>query len=190
MHSSGVSLCAFNVTGWGRSPIFRVIDPLTRRVSGGNVMPVSRYRYRIMAGLATAALAVVAACHTDTGTAPQNPALTAAQAQSLGEAMTADAQSELDGITLSIGGSFPGCGFAEGDEADTIRGTIDVVDPTRTDSDGSVRTRFTDFTRIEVENGRERSIVLNGTREARRDATVISQSETNFQTVYTFGDGH
>ena len=42
-------------------------------------MPVSRYRYRIVAGLATAALAVVAACHTDTGTAPQNPALTAAR---------------------------------------------------------------------------------------------------------------
>src|SRR2546427_8565558 len=45
--------------------------------------------------------------------------------------------------------------------SDTIRGTIDVVDPTPTASDGSVRTRFTDFTRIEVENGRERSIVLD-----------------------------
>ncbi|OLB11375.1 MAG: hypothetical protein AUH07_09595 [Gemmatimonadetes bacterium 13_2_20CM_70_9] len=194
-------------------------------------MPVCRYRYRIVAGLATAALAVVAACHTDTGTAPQNPALTAAQAQSLGEAMTADAQSELEAITLSGGGSFapgmaaaalgadpascsptisplpvtnadgdrvpdsirvsfPGCAFVEGDEADTIRGTIDVVDPTPTVTDHDLRIRFTDFTRIEVENGRERSIVLNGTREALRDATVISQSEINFQTVYTFGDGH
>src|SRR5207245_10037952 len=94
-------------------PIFRVIDRRTRRVSGGNVMPVCRYRYRIVAGLAAAALAVVAACHTDTGTAPQNPALTAAQAQSLGEAMTADAQSELEAITFSAAGAFaPGVAAA------------------------------------------------------------------------------
>jgi len=198
-------------------------------------MPVSRYRYRIAAALAATALAVVAACHTDTtAPTPQNPALTAAQAQALGEAMTADAQSELEGLTLSGGGSglpgmataaagafgadpatcsptispqpvansdgdrvpdsvqisFPGCAFAEGDEADTIRGMIDVVDPTPTVTDRDLRTRFTDFTRIEVENGRKRSIVLNGTREALRDATVISQSETHFQTLYTFPDGH
>src|SRR2546426_779509 len=86
--------------------------------------------------------------------------------------------------------AFPRRAFVEGDEADTIRGTIDVVDPTPTVTDHDLRIRFTDFTRIEVENGRERSIVLNGTREALRDATVISQSEINFQTVYTFGDGH
>src|SRR5256712_11862563 len=82
-------------------------------VTGVQTCALPIYRYRIVAGLATAALAVVAACHTDTGTAPQNPALTAAQAQSLGEAMTADAQSELEGITLSGGGSFaPGMAAA------------------------------------------------------------------------------
>jgi hypothetical protein len=198
-------------------------------------MPVSRSRYRIAASLAAGALAIVAACHSDTtAPTPQNPALTAAQAQSLGEATTADAQSELEGLTLSGGGSFvlgpavaaasalgadpascsptispqpvtnsdgdrvpdsvqisfPGCAFAEGEAADTIRGTIDVVDPTPTVTDRALRTRFTNFTRIEVENGQRRSIVLNGTREALRDANMISQSETHFQTVYTFPDGH
>jgi len=67
---------------------------------------------------------------------------------------------------------------------------IDVIDPTPTVTDRDVKLVFTDFTRIEVEDGRERSIVLNGTREATRDASVISQRETNFQTVYTFADGH
>ena len=63
--------------------------------------------------------------------------------------------SDGDRIPDSIQVSFPGCAFAEGDEADTICGTIDVVDPTPTVTDRDLRIRFTDFTRIEVENGLE-----------------------------------
>src|SRR2546422_5185632 len=56
-------------------------------------------------------------------------------------------------------------------------------------TDRSVKMVFKDFTRIEVEDGRARSMVLNGTRQSSRDANMISQSETNFQTTYTFGGG-
>ena len=191
-------------------------------------MPFRRW---LPAATAAIALVLVAACNHDS-TAPNTPALSLDEARSLGEAMTADAQGELEGITLSDGGgmflpsmaatafdgvdpttcvptlspspvvnsdgdrvpdsveiTFPGCAFAEGAEADTIRGAIDIIDPTPTVTDHAVKTVFKDFTRIEVEDGRKRSIVLNGTRQSSRDANVISQSETNFQTTYTFRDG-
>lgn len=184
-------------------------------------------RWLPAAGVAFAVV-LVAACSSDS-TAPKNPALSLDEARSLGEAMNADAESELEGMTLADGvflpgmpapaldGSpttcvptrsplpvansdgdrvpdsvevtFPGCAFAAGDEADTIRGAIDIIDPTPTTTDHAVKMVFKDFTRIEVEDGRERSIVMNGTRQSSRDATMISQSETNFRTTYTFRDG-
>ncbi len=191
-------------------------------------MSSARHLRWLPAGAAAVALVLVAACQHD-GTAPQAPALSLQEAQSLGEAMSADAQSELEGITLADGGflpglpspafdgspaacvptrspspvvnsdgdpvpdsveiTFPGCAFAVGNEADTIRGAIDIIDPTPTTTDRAVKMVFKDFTRIEVEDGRKRSIELNGTRQSSRDASVISQSETNFQTTYTFADG-
>jgi hypothetical protein len=197
-------------------------------------MSVSPLLRRIVAGAASAALVAAAACTHD-GTAPtslattQQPALSAAEAQSVGDAMAVDVGSELEGIDAfgsplmpgmfaeassddaarcmptfspfpivdsdsdrvpdSVKVSFSGCGFTMGQEADTVRGTIDVVDPTTKFADRDVRIRFTDFTRIEVEDRGERSFVLNGTRQATRDSSVISQSETNFKTVDTFADG-
>ncbi|HYK82284.1 MAG TPA: hypothetical protein VEU55_04005 [Gemmatimonadales bacterium] len=192
------------------------------------MLPIRPSRW-LAAGVAATLLAFVAACNADkTATAPQNPALTAAEASSLGEAMTADAQSELDGVTLSGGGfvpgmagpfgtpttmcvptispspvvdtdkdgvpdsirvTFPGCAFAMGSEADTIRGSIDVADPTPTTADRDLRLRFLDFARIEVANGIRRSIVINGMRQALRDANAITLQDSSLKTVYTFGDG-
>src|SRR5256884_7889268 len=139
-------------------------------------MPPIRSRRRLLAGVAAAALAAVAAC-THEPTAPvsagsTNPALSLPEANMMGEAVAADAQSELDGATLSSGTFLPGlgapitpfgagdafcmptrtpaspagaggdrgpragriavtrCGVAVGGEAGTVRGAIDIVDPT------------------------------------------------------------
>src|SRR6266705_1540117 len=176
-------------------------------------MLAHRHFHRLAAAVAAAALALVAACSKDS-TAPADsqselegmtfsgdqvtPGL--GMSGAFGESATTTCSPSVspspvvnrdgDRVPDSVRVTFPGCAFAEGDEADTVRGLIDVIDPTPTVTDRDVKLVFTDFTRIEVEDGRERSIVLNGTREATRDASVISQRETNFQTVYTFADGH
>src|SRR5438309_438390 len=77
-------------------------------------MPPIRSRRRLLAGVAAAALAAVAAC-THEPTAPvsagsTNPALSLPEANMMGEAVAADAQSELDGATLSSGTFLPGLG--------------------------------------------------------------------------------
>src|SRR2546430_17377194 len=76
-----------------------------------------------------------------------------------------------------------------GSEADTVRGTIDIVDPTPTVADRSVKTVFTDLTWVHVRDGKVRSLVVNGTRETDRDASVIAQIEKDFKSTYTFPDG-
>src|SRR5207245_9668042 len=88
--------------------------PLDPDRSGGCVMPPTRHLRRLAAGVAAAALAAVAAC-THESTAPvspgsTNPALSVPEANLLGEAVAADAQSELDGATLSSGMFLPGLG--------------------------------------------------------------------------------
>src|SRR2546422_8972469 len=77
-------------------------------------MPPIRCLRRLVAGVAAAALAAVAACTHET-TAPvssgsTNPALSLPEANMMGEAVAADAQSELDGATLSSGMFLPGLG--------------------------------------------------------------------------------
>lgn len=179
---------------------------------------------------AVVAAALIAACNTDNMSPGKTPALSRAAAESLGQVMVANVESELDGITLSgasIGPAFaapagpmaddglrcipdfsptpvvnsdsdrvpdsvritfPNCAFAEGNEADTISGSIDVIDPTPAATDRALQLVFTDFRRVEVEDGRTRSSLVNGTRESIRDANEISQRETAFHTVFTFGD--
>lgn len=186
---------------------------------------------RWLAAGAVVTVALIAACNTDNMSPGRTPALSRAQADSLGQVMVANVEGELDGITLSgasIGTafaapagpmadeglgcipdfsptpvvnsdsdrvpdslriSFPNCASAEGSEADTISGSIDVIDPTPTATDRALKLVFTDFRRVEVEDGRTRSSLVNGTRESVRDADHIAQSETAFHTVFTFGDG-
>ena len=197
-------------------------------------MPPIRCPRRLVAGMTAAALAAVAACTHET-TAPvssgsTNPALSLPEASMMGEAVTADAESELDGATLSSGTFLPGlaapitpfgsgdglcmpsrspaspgnadgdrvpdsvriafdCGFAMGREADTVRGTIDIVDPTPAAADRSVKTVFTDLTSVHVRDDKVRSLVVSGTRETDRDPSVISQIEKDFKSTYTFPDG-
>src|SRR5213594_4105556 len=75
-------------------------------------MPPTRHLRRLAAGVAAVALAAVAACTNET-TSPtssnsNNPALSVPEANLLGEAVAADAESELDGATLSGGMFLPG----------------------------------------------------------------------------------
>jgi len=99
------------------------------------------------------------------------------------------ANADGDRVPDSVRIAFTGCGFAAGTEADTVRGTIDIVDPTPAVADRSVKTVFTDLTWVHVRDGKVRSLVVNGTRETDRDASVISQIEKDFKSTYTFPDG-
>ena len=180
--------------------------------------------------LAAGAFAALAACRAEQMTSTQTSVLSRAQADSLGEVVTADVQSELDAATASSGlGFIPGAPVgpltanpvfcvpqisptppADADSdgvpdslriafnncvtgfngQDTVRGTIDIVDPTPTVRDRSIKQVFTDFTRIFVDrHGHEASFSVNGTREVIRDSSEISQTSTDFRTVYTFADG-
>jgi hypothetical protein len=189
----------------------------------------TKSRWLVAGAVATAAL--VAACNTDNMSSRPTPALSRVQAESLGQVMVANAQNELDGITLSgasfapalaapagpmaDGGlncipaispmpvvnsdsdrvpdsvriTFPNCAFVQDSEADTISGSIDLIDPTPTVTDNARKLVFTNFRRVEVEDGRTRSSLVNGARQSLRDANQIVQSETNFRTVFVFGDG-
>ena len=180
--------------------------------------------------LAAAALAALAACRTEQMASPHSSILTQAQADSLGDVVTADVQGELDASTASSGlGFIPGAPVgpltanplfcipqvsptppadADSDrvpdsvritfdncvtgfnDQDTVRGTIDIVDPTPTTRDHSIKMVFTDLTRIFVDrHGHAASFTVDGTRELIRDSSTISQTSTDFRTVYRFADG-
>jgi hypothetical protein len=97
--------------------------------------------------------------------------------------------SDSDRVPDSVRFTFANCAFAEGDEADTISGSIDIVDPTPAVTDRALKLVFTDFRRVEVEEGRTRSSAVDGARESLRDPDHITQSETNFETAFTYGNG-
>jgi hypothetical protein len=76
-------------------------------------------------------------------------------------------------------------------ETDTVRGTIDVLDPTALVADHSVERIFNDLARVRVYtiSGKFTSETRNGTRITRRDATTLENTETNFRTNYVFRNG-
>jgi hypothetical protein len=185
---------------------------------------------RSIVGLALAAGAVLASCSTD-HTGPAANALSQAQADSLGDVVTADVQSELDVATATNGTGFvPGAPVgpltgpplfclpqispsqptnSDGDRvpdsvritftdcvisfrhgSDTVRGTIDIIDPTLTITDRSLKQVFTDFARIFVDrHGHVASITVNGARQVIRDSAELSQTSTDFRTDYLFANG-
>lgn len=182
-----------------------------------------------VAALVVAAGAVFAACSDQTS--PPAPALSQAEADSVGAVVTADVENELDAGSASSGiGFVPGApfsrallltssctpdiaplpvansdadrvpdsirvtftdcviGFRRG--ADTVRGLIDIIDPTPQGADGSIKLAFTDLTRVFVgRDGLRASVTQNGSREAIRDTTTLSQTETGFRTDFVFGNG-
>jgi hypothetical protein len=100
------------------------------------------------------------------------------------------ANSDADRVPDSVRVAFVDCVVDFRLGADTIRGTIDIVDPTPTGTDHSLRLVFTDLARIFVDrDGHAASITVNGSREAIRDASQLSQTETDFRTDFVFGNG-
>lgn len=98
--------------------------------------------------------------------------------------------SDSDRVPDSVHVTFTDCviGFRRG--ADTIRGAIDIIDPTPKATDRSLRLVFTDFARIFADRyGHTASTTVNGSREAIRDSLQLSQTEVGFRTDYAFGNG-
>ncbi|HUL02384.1 MAG TPA: hypothetical protein VLV16_04015 [Gemmatimonadales bacterium] len=96
-----------------------------------------------------------------------------------------------DGVPDSVHVDFTGCVLSFPLETDTVRGTIDVLDPTQTVSDHAVERIFTGLARVRVYtiSGKFTSETRNGTRLTSRDATTLSNTETNFRTDYVFRNG-
>lgn len=99
--------------------------------------------------------------------------------------------SDGDPVPDSVRLSYNNCvvNFLSGG-SDTVRGTIDVLDPTPTMTDRAWKHVFTDFTRIHVGPlGREWSWVLNGSRQIIGDSAQLAFTSTNVSTTYTWPNG-
>ena len=96
-----------------------------------------------------------------------------------------------DGVPDSVHVDFTGCVLSFPLETDTVRGTIDVLDPTKLVPDHSVVRIFTNLARVRVYliSGKLTSETRNGTRRTSRDATTLAHTETNFRTDYVFRNG-
>jgi hypothetical protein len=95
---------------------------------------------------------------------------------------------DSDGVPDSVRIDFTGCDFSWPFETDTVRGTIDVLDPTPSVADHSVKRIFTDVARVRVFTlfNKVTSETRNGTRLTHRDATTLQNAETNFRTDFVF----
>jgi hypothetical protein len=122
--------------------------------------------------------------------APSRPALLSPQGCIPQISPLPVANSDADRVPDSIRVTFTDCVIDFRRGADTIRGSIDIVDPTPTGTDRSLRLVFTDFARIFVDRyDHTASITVNGSREAIRDSSQLSQTETDFRTDFVFGNG-
>jgi len=96
-----------------------------------------------------------------------------------------------DGVPDSVRLDFAGCVFSWPLETDSVRGTIDVLDPTKAVADHAAERIFTDLALVRVFtiSGKWTSATRNGTRLTSWDATTLRHSETNFRTDYVLRDG-
>ncbi|HUL49516.1 MAG TPA: hypothetical protein VLT79_05810 [Gemmatimonadales bacterium] len=185
-----------------------------------------------VAGCATLFALTVIGCSNDSA-APSSMLLTQAQADSIGEELSFDAEDEIsgatasgataagysaaaqaepaspppgcmparspasptdtdaDGVPDSVRLDFTSCVYGWPLETDTIRGTVFVLDPTRSLADHAVERIFGNLVHVRLYNvsGKTTSETRNGTRMTSRDSTALSNQETNFRTDYVFRDG-
>ncbi len=101
------------------------------------------------------------------------------------------ANTDGDGVPDSVRLDFSGCIFSWPLETDTVRGTIDILDPTKAVADHAVERIFTNLALVRVFtiSGKSSSATRNGTRMTSWDATTLQHSETNFRTDYVYRDG-
>src|SRR6266446_2522855 len=97
-----------------------------------------------------------------------------------------------DGVPDSVRFDYAGCVFSYPLALDSLSGTIDLIDPTKSTADHSVERVFTDFKRVSVNlvSGAKSSVTYNGTRMASHDGTTLRSSETNFRTDYVYANGY
>ena len=94
--------------------------------------------------------------------------------------------SDNDGVPDSVRFDYAGCVISLPLQVDSISGTIDLIDPTSSVKDHSVKRVFTDFKRVTalLLSGTTSSVTRNGTRESSRDTTTLRSTETNFRTDF------
>ena len=100
--------------------------------------------------------------------------------------------SDGDPVPDSVRFTFTSCVFSFPNETDTLKGTIDYIDPTPTVTDRAIKKVFTDYGWVTVKTltGRVRSVLLSGTRMAIRDSSTITQTDSNMSTTFTFANGN
>jgi hypothetical protein len=96
-----------------------------------------------------------------------------------------------DGVPDSVRLDFTGCAFGWLLETDSVRGSIAVLDPTKTVADRAVERIFSDLAYIRVNNltGKWTSETRNGTRMTNHDSTTLQNTETNLRTDFVYRDG-
>jgi hypothetical protein len=101
------------------------------------------------------------------------------------------ANQDHDRVPDSVRFDFTGCIFTGPTVAVSLSGTIDIVDPTPTDSDRAIEWKFGDFTRsvTRLATGGTFTVKQNGIRTVIASADALSHTETNFRTDFTYPDG-
>ncbi len=96
-----------------------------------------------------------------------------------------------DGVPDSVRFDYAGCVISRPLSIDSLSGTIDLIDPTKSTADHAVERVFADFKRVTVNlvSGANSSVTENGTRMASHDGTTLRSSETNFRTDFVFANG-
>jgi hypothetical protein len=99
--------------------------------------------------------------------------------------------SDKDGVPDSVRFDYSGCVISYPLSIDSLSGTIDLIDPTKSTADHAVERVFTNFKRVSVNlvSGGKLSVTENGTRMASHDTTTLRSSETNFRTDYVYWNG-
>ncbi len=94
--------------------------------------------------------------------------------------------SDNDGVPDSVRFDYAGCVISLPLALDSISGTIDLIDPTASVADHSVKRVFTDFKTVTIVllSGNRSSVTRNGVRQSSRDSTTLRGSETNFRTDF------
>ncbi len=99
--------------------------------------------------------------------------------------------SDGDPVPDAVRLDFSGCVISTPLRTITYSGTIDIIDPTPTETDYAVKTVYTDFTRSETDlvSGKTSSVKQNGVRQFLHNSSVLQHTESNFRTDITFPDG-
>ena len=130
---------------------------------------------------------------TDNGTGavgPSAPANTPPPA-CVSRTPASPANSDADPVPDSVRLTFNNCvvNYPLGG-SDTVRGAIDILDPTPTTTDHAWKHIFSDLARIHVGPlGRQWSVTLNGTRQIIGDSAQLNFTSTNVRTDYTWPSG-